>query len=343
MATTGRPHRLVAATAATLALALSLALDVAPGQTASRTADAHSVMVDTKTHFGRGCTPAASYGWPVRPFHEPHAIRGSFGDPRIGLDPSGLRVTHSFHFGVDVVAADGTPVYATTTGTVIESAHPDVVSVQDGRGTTFSYWHVVPAVRSGAGVVAYETIVGHVEKPWGHVHFAELRDGRYLNPLRPGAMGPYVDRTAPEVTSVTLERGAHPVRLDDAHGSLDVIAQVDDPPAQPIAEPWSGLAVMPAQVRWRLVGPHGAGTNWATAVDFATTIPDGPDYGRIYAQWTRQNHPDHQGRYRVYLSHALSTAALPAGRYRVEVSASDLCGNRSTSSAWINLSSGSSL
>jgi phosphoribosylformylglycinamidine synthase len=43
---------------------------VAPGQTASRTADAHSVMVDTKTHFGRGCTAAArrGVGWwgPVR-------------------------------------------------------------------------------------------------------------------------------------------------------------------------------------------------------------------------------------------------------------------------------------
>ena len=58
MATTGRPHRLVAAAAATLALALSLALDVAPGHTASRTADAHSVMVSTQTHFGRGCTAA---------------------------------------------------------------------------------------------------------------------------------------------------------------------------------------------------------------------------------------------------------------------------------------------
>ena len=337
---TSAPRRsLVAVTAAALAFALPLVVDAARGAGAATTA-----MADVTSHTGRACSASPGYGWPVRPFHRPHAIRGAFGDPRVGLDPTGTRMTSTFHTGVDVVAADATPVYATITGSVLlDPANPFVVWVRDGHGTTFSYWHVVPGVRTGERVIAYETIVGHVQRPWGHVHFAELRDGEFLNPLRPGAMGPYVDRTPPEIASVTLERHARAVPLDRARGSLDVIAQVDDPPAHAIAPSWDGLAIMPAQMRWRLVGPHGAGTQWATAVDYTRTIPDGGSYGRTYAQWTRQNHPGRQGRYRVYLSHALQTRELPAVRYRVEVAVSDVCGNRSTASAWIGLENGSSL
>jgi hypothetical protein len=66
-------------------------------------------------------------------------------------------------------------------------------------------------------------------------------------------------------------------------------------------------------------------------------------YGSIYAQWTRQNHPGHEGLYRVYLSHALPTRELSVGRYRVDVEASDLCGNQATASAWFSLDNGSSL
>ena len=67
-------------------------------------------------------TPA--YGWPVKPFHRQHPIRGSFGDPRIGGR------SHSFHFGVDVSCPDGTPVYATITGRAyISPRHRETVTV----------------------------------------------------------------------------------------------------------------------------------------------------------------------------------------------------------------------
>ena len=48
-----------------------------------------------------------SYEWPVMPFTQQHPVRGFFGDPRIG-DAGGT----SFHFGIDVSVADGTPVYS---------------------------------------------------------------------------------------------------------------------------------------------------------------------------------------------------------------------------------------
>lgn len=337
MPTTARTRSLVALATATIALTLPLAFDVAPG----RSADA---MSDATTHLGHACTAAPTYGWPVKPFHRPHAVRGSFGDPRVGLAPSGDGLTYSFHTGVDVVADDGTPVYATLSGSaLLDPKNPDAIWISDGLGTSFSYWHVVPAVRAGEHVVAYETIIGHVQRPWGHVHFSEIRGGQFQNPLRPGAMGPYVDHTAPELTDVTLEHAGRPVPMADAHGSLAVIAQVDDPPANPVAPPWDGLAVMPAEVRWRVVGEHGAGTRWATALDMTRTIPDDASYGRVYAQWTRQNHPGKTGRYRVYLTQALLTSELPDGLYHVEVMASDVCGNRTTARASLTIANGSSL
>ena len=66
-------------------------------------------------------------------------------------------------------------------------------------------------------------------------------------------------------------------------------------------------------------------------------------YGSIYAQWTRQNHFGPEGRYCVYLSHELPTRELSAGPHRVEVEASDLCGNQATASAWFSLDNGSPL
>jgi murein DD-endopeptidase MepM/ murein hydrolase activator NlpD len=130
----------------------------------------------------------AAYGWPVKPFNRQHPVRGLFGDPRIGLDASG-RTARQFHFGVDVSAPNGTPVYATISGTIV-FIHPDAIAVRAAGGVEFSYWHIVPRVRAGAYVTAYRTVIGRVEKPWAHVHFSEARYGRYLNPLRKGGLTP---------------------------------------------------------------------------------------------------------------------------------------------------------
>ena len=81
----------------------------------------------------------APYGWPVKPFAKAHPVRGSFNDPRI----SGS--SRAFHFGIDVSAPDGTPVYAVAPGKVhLEGALAIGVLGPDGR--SFGYWHVVPAV-----------------------------------------------------------------------------------------------------------------------------------------------------------------------------------------------------
>ena len=99
------------------------------------------------------------YSWPLQPFDRAHPVRGFFNDPRI----SGA--TKAFHFGVDISAPNGTPVYAVAAGQVhLEDARAISVAAGD---VDFGYWHVVPVVRHRE-VVARHQLLGHIEAPWLH-------------------------------------------------------------------------------------------------------------------------------------------------------------------------------
>ena len=281
-------------------------------------------------HASAGSFGGGAYGWPLKPFDRQHPVRGFFGDPRIGETPHGE--SHTFHFGVDISAPDGTAVYATATGRVVwESVRPETISIVTPSGAVFSYWHVVPAVRNGESAVAYRTIVGRIADGWEHVHFSEFVDGRYLNPLRPGALGPYRDTTAPAVHLVSLERDGRPVGRGPARGAVDLVAEVRDETPLRVPGRWSGRPVMPSLVRWRVVRPGGgAVTAWATAFDVRLTLPTCRFEDR-YATWTRQNRPWSNGRYRVLLARRFDVGRLAPGRYAVEIAVSDTRGNASGS------------
>jgi hypothetical protein len=270
---------------------------------------------------------APAYGWPVKPFFSQHPVRGFFGDPRVGMTPKGI--THTFHFGVDVSCPNGTAVYATVTGTVeLESFRPEVVSVRadDGR-TEMQYWHIAPAVRDGQRVVAYRTVVGFVQAPWAHVHFSELRDGRYVNPLRPGAMGPFADTTRPAVGTIRFERSSRVIDGGAAAGLVDLVVEASDRTPLAVPAPWNDKPVTPALLRWRLVRTtDGHTTPWTTAVDVRRVIPPDDAYDRVFARWTRQNKASRQGRYRFFLAHDADARRF-AG-HAVEVEATDTRGNR---------------
>jgi len=268
-----------------------------------------------------------AYGWPVKPFDRQHPVRGFFGDPRIA---DGHGHGRSFHFGVDVAAPDGTAVYATITGTAfVDPERPQVVAVRSASdpNVVFAYWHIVPTVRSGQLVAAYRTVLGHIARGWAHVHFAEQQDGRHRNPLRPGAMGPYSDRTRPTIHALDVERGPGAFRHPASRGTFDLVVEVSDETPLPVARPWFGRPVMPALVRWRLRTPDGATRPWRTAADFRLGIPPNGLFGLVYAQRTRQNKPWQDGRYRVVLAHGWSTQGLPPGLLTVEVAATDTRGN----------------
>jgi hypothetical protein len=258
------------------------------------------------------------YSWPLQPFDWAHPVRAFFNDPRI----SGA--TKAFHFGVDISAPNGTPVYAVAAGQVhLEDAR--AVSVAAGD-VNFGYWHVVPVVRHRE-VVARHQLLGHVESPWLHVHFAERRVGVYRNPLRRAGLTPWTDTTRPTISSVGFLRNGHVVPPAAVAGAVDVVAEAHDTPPIVVPAPWHGLPVTPALLRWRVLRHGTVVRRWHAPVDFRTALVPKERFDAIYAPGTRQNHAGKPGVYRFYLAHTWSTGRLPNDDYAIEVEASDLAGN----------------
>lgn len=166
-----------------------------------------------------------AYSWPLQPFDRAHPVRAYFNDPRI----SGT--SKAFHFGVDISAPNGTPVYAVAAGKVhLEDAR--AISVAAGE-TTFGYWHVVPAVQHLEPVARHQ-LLGHVAVPWLHVHFAERRGDVYRNPLRRGALTPWTDTTKPHVTTIRFLRDGHELSAAAVAGAVDIVAEAYNTPPIPV-------------------------------------------------------------------------------------------------------------
>jgi hypothetical protein len=284
-----------------------------------------------------GAGTAAAYSWPVKPFHKPHAIRGSFGDARFHLDAEGE--LSAFHFGVDIVARDGTRVYAVEPGVVVRR-HRDSVTIGRDSGRRFGYWHVRPVVKSGAHVHLHQ-LVGYVIKGWGHVHFAESVLGSYRNPLRKGALTPFYDHTAPTIASVQiLAPSGAPANDQHIVGPFDIIANVYDTPPIAPPPPWDLARLVPAAISWQLLDANGTVVDSSLAVHFDLTLPLNSLYNWIYAPGTYQNKPHRPGNYVFWLAHGLDTTNLPDGTYTLVVTASDTRHNVGTASLALTLANG---
>ncbi len=268
---------------------------------------------------------ARAYDWPIAPFDRQHAIRGAFDDPRLHITTAGTQKA-SFHFGVDIPAPGGTPVYSVSSGTVFRER--DAVAVR-ADGHEFSYWHVHAIVREHQTVETHQ-LLGYVKATWGHVHFAESIDGAYVNPLRPGGLTPYVDTTTPVIAALEV-LGPEGQDLDPAHvnGTVGLVANVWDPTPEPLPpDPWRDSRLMPALVRWRLVRGSTVVMPWTTVVDFRSRLLPASEFDQVYdPHGTWQNKPYRPGRYLVWLDQSLDTAQLAPGSYRIDVNASDLAQN----------------
>jgi murein DD-endopeptidase MepM/ murein hydrolase activator NlpD len=263
------------------------------------------------------------YQWPLKPFDQEHPVRGNFDDPRV--DFVGDEINSNFHFGVDISAADFTPVYAVAAG--IASRHADYVDVLTSGGRDFGYWHVTPAVKNRQ-VVRRGQLLGHVQRGWGHVHFAENLNGVYVNPLRRGALTPYVDTTAPTVEAVAITRAGKPLDPTTVSGVVDLTCDAYDVPQEDPPWPWQASRVTPALVRWRLVAADGVpATAWKTAVDFRFSLLPNALFNLIYAPGTKPNRANRPGRYVFYLDEGWSSTKLRNGSYRLVVGAWDTRGN----------------
>ena len=325
------------------ALALVLAATALPGAAlvphASRTWSPARDSPCARSHRG-----GLVYHWPIKPFDRQHPIRGNFGDPRtivsgsrLGRDTAFTPGSYAFHNGIDIYAPTGTAVYPVVSGRAgIGYGDEVIVLTRDGR--TFQYFHVRPAVAPGQHVVAYRTVIGHVRPGWLHVHLSEIDGFRVHNPLDPGHLEPYRDRTVPVVHRVEATGpGGDALPATDLHGLVRLIADASDMPPLAVPGEWFGFPVTPALIRWRLTraGAH-AVAPWRTAVDFRRTEPPNRRFWEVYAAGTYQNFPvfGHRyfvrraGSYLFELSRApLDTRRLANGRYVLTVRAADVCGN----------------
>jgi hypothetical protein len=214
----------------------------------------------------RGCRPAGAVpGWPVRPFHSEHLLRAGLNELRTG----------NLHTGVDILARDGTPVYAIQPGRarVLQRTGRDA-RVQVGD---FQYWHIHPLVADGQYVRAYEGVLGTILSGASHVHVSEVRGGRFLNPLRPGGrvLAPWHDTGAPVLSRPRLLTGRR------------VLIRGFDPQASPRARHPRRPTLALAGLAYRLFDRRGhpvGGLHWA--LRGASHLPNS-DRRLIYAPGSR--------------------------------------------------------
>jgi hypothetical protein len=287
------------------------------------------------------------YGWPIKPFDEQHPVRGNFGDPRMIFSgrptmAAVMRgtVTASFHTGVDICAPNGTAVYPVASG-VVTSLAPDWITVDSGNGQAFEYWHITPTVRVGDHVEERQTVLGHIIRGQGHVHLTQIDNGRKVNPLAPGRLGPYADTTAPQVTSISFRRGAGgPTLLPNfLRGRVELIASAYDRPTLPAPGIWHDMPTTPALMTWHIENSSTGKVVVAERVahDHRNTEPADTEFSSAYARGTFQNMAVfvkyysymQPGQFLFRLApQGFDTRTLRDGVYDLVVTATDIRGNK---------------
>jgi hypothetical protein len=274
-----------------------------------------------------GCAaPGGIPGWPIKPFHQQHAIRA-------GLDE--LRPAN-FHIGIDIEADNGQAVYPIQSGLVrlFGVGTPDE-HVQVGR---FQYWHIHHLVSPGQFAFAYGTELGTVLYDARHVHLSELSPGgQDINPLRPGrTLAPYTD-TEPPV-----------IGIPRVFGGGRVMVGAFDPQSFVQKAHYETPVLAPAAVAWRLYSARGrplTGLDWALRA--TQNYPPGLK-PVIFGPGARNPgytcfafRPVCIPTWNYWLAGGL-TPPLPVdilrpGRYRLSVYAWDWAGNASALDDWISL------
>ena len=96
-----------------------------------------------------------------------------------------------FHNGVDLAVAQGTPVYATKSGTVttatFSSGYGYYVTINHGDGFSSLYGHMTRYVVSAGQTVTQGQVIGYVGttglSTGNHLHFTIFYNGSTVNPM----------------------------------------------------------------------------------------------------------------------------------------------------------------
>ena len=116
-----------------------------------------------------GAYVTCAYGWRIHPI---------WGDER-------------FHYGVDLAASQGTPIYAIAAGTVTTATYGDAngyyVSISHGNGYGSVYCHMTNYIVSVGDSVSQGQVIGYVGSTgWAtgpHLHFEIHVNGSTVNPM----------------------------------------------------------------------------------------------------------------------------------------------------------------
>ncbi len=98
-----------------------------------------------------------------------------------------------WHYGFDMGAGEGTPIYAAGPGTVVHAmrngAFGNQVRIDHGGGYVTGYAHMIrfaPGIKAGDTVAGGQVIgyVGNTGRSYGnHLHFDVLKDGKFIDPI----------------------------------------------------------------------------------------------------------------------------------------------------------------
>ncbi len=317
-----------------------LVLALCGGTAAQSTSAAHAAAAKQNSEI-------YAYTWPVKPFDQPHPVRGSFGDPRtVFAGPPTQRTllsgtgAFSFHDGVDISVPNGTAVYPVESGTV-KAVMQGWIAV-DSADRSFQYWHISSDVTVGQHVEADVTVLGHILRSCGHVHLTEIYGGTAVNPLAPGHLGPYADTSTPAVTAVSFRQTVTSSDLmpEILRGRVEIVASAHDLPSLPVHGVWHDLPVTPALVEWRVQRTNGkVVVPTRVTYDVRQHLPSFRDFWRIYARGTHQNmsvfgkHYSYMqpGNYLFRLTPGgFDTRTLRDDVYELVVTATDISGNHSS-------------
>jgi hypothetical protein len=295
---------------------------------------------------------ASAYPWPFKPFNKQHPIRGFFGDPRTvyqngilagAFDSPGFT---GFHQGVDISAPNGTPIYAVENGTVhyLGAATLNLVTKHD---VTFQYFHIIPVAGEGQDAIAKKTVLGYVQPPFQHVHLTEIDGIHAVNPLAPGHLGPYRDRTVPVVREIVVRNQAGDVQTPiGLCGRVQIVVDAYDKQPMRVPGTYNNLPISPALVQWSLARIGGkVVVPLKTAADFRDSLPGNGQFFNVYAKGTYENSPRFgaqqytgmPGRYIFLLSPNFDTTNVPNGNYLVTVRVADVRGNHSVATERISI------
>lgn len=315
----------------------------APGNVAPAPDDPVSTGPQSPT-AGMGSAPQVTLRWPIKPFDEPHPIRGTFGEPRgifgagydnatgpryarlmAALDPVTTPGTRTLHPGIDIMGEANQAVYAVQDGVARTGGSGQDTWVEVGD---YRYVHIRPTVADGARVEAHATKIGEILPGDEHVHLTRTWRGRPVNPLAFGAFVGWQDTAPPVLGRLRVfdadgtESSQHRLK-----GRVAIFVRARDPQSQGGQQ--SGIYLL----SYRLLNRDGVTVAGPHTVFELRHEPGRTDRQRLYTSGSTRHDALPNFFYRVTLREPdglLDSARVRPGRYTLEITAADVAGNVTT-------------